>query len=158
MKLPMKWLSSPLAATVAVCAVLVVIAIPLRKLTSGRLMLAVPTLALGRDANGHSHTHDFEGTLRVRLLNDAKSLHVRTTDGKLLWNATDLVAGEHEANVDLRLVDDTLELLVEAGFGELAGDTALFLTVLPDGVEEITHYAIGSDRIDEVLHYKWDLH
>ncbi|MFU8892323.1 MAG: hypothetical protein ACNA8L_01730 [Luteolibacter sp.] len=154
----MNWLSSPLAATVVVCAVLAALAMPLRKLTTGRVVAAVPVAVLANDAHGRDHVHEFRGILRVRLLADAASLHVRTTDGKMLWDAANLEAGEHEVDVDLRLVDDALELLIEASFNELAGDTALFLTVLPDGVEEITHYAIGSGRIEEVLHYEWDLH
>jgi len=156
----MNWLSSPLAATVVVCATLGGLAIPLRKLTTDRIVLAVPVAEV-KAAHGHhahDHVHEFRGVLRVRLLADAAAFRVGTTDGTVLWDAGALEAGEHEADVDLLLIDDALELLVEADFADGEGDTALFLTVLPDGVEEVTHYAIGSGHVEEVLHYAWDLH
>jgi len=152
----MNWLSSPLAATVVVCATLGGLAIPLRMLTTDRVVAVMPSLELTGDRRGHDH--EFRGTLRVRLLADVESLFVRTTDGDMLWNAGKLEAGEHEVDAGFPLIDDALELRVEADFGDLADDTALFLTVLPDGVEEKTHYAIGAGRIEEVLHYEWDLH
>ena len=68
------------------------------------------------------------------------------------------MVGEEEADVQLLLLDDALELRVEADFGDESHETALFLTVLPDGIEEQTHYLIGSGSLDEILHYEWDLH
>lgn len=158
----MKWLTSPLAATVVVCAVLAALAIPLRRLTTDRVAVEAPVAAVmaagDRDQQGHGHVHGFSGVLRVRLLEPAASLRVAATGGAVLWDAGALEAGEHAVDAELRLIDDALELHVEADFGDAAGDTALFLTVLPDGVEEQTHYAIGSGRIDEILFYEWDLH
>jgi len=157
----MKWHTSPLAATAVVALVLAALAIPLHRLTTGRVVMAVPTPAASAttgDPHGAGHVHEFDGVLRVRLLAAAESLTVATTAGDVLWQTAALDPGEHETDVGILLVDDALELHIEAAFGEMAGDTALFLTVLPDGIEEKTHYAIGSGIIDEILFFEWDLH
>jgi hypothetical protein len=156
----MIWFSSPLAATLVVCAILAALAMPLRKLTAGRVVVSLPTVELSGDADehGHEHVHEFPGILRLRLLNDAASLDVRSSEGAVLWEARDLAAGEHEVDVDLRLIDDALELFVKVDYGADARETAFFLTVLPEGVEELTHYAIGKGHVEEVLHFEWDLH
>lgn len=152
----MNWLSSPLAATAVVCTILAVLAIPLRKLTAERVALPVPTVEIS--GNAHGHGHDFHAVLRVRLLDNAQSLHVRTTEGVVLWEAGNLKAGEHEVETNLLLTDDALELILKADFGADSRETALFLTIMPEGVEEITHYALGAGSIEEVLHFEWDLH
>jgi len=156
----MNWLSSPLAATIVVCATLAALAIPLRRLTTDRLVVELPVVDMVVDHSDHGpgHVHAFPGVLRLRLLTAAHSMKVSTTGGKTLWEAASLEAGEHEVDADLLMIDDELELLVEVNFGDLAGDTAIFLTVLPDGVDEKTHYAIGSGRIEEILNFQWDLH
>lgn len=152
----MSWLSSPLTATAVVCAGLTAISFPLRELTSGNHR--APLTGAAVVSNDEEHVHEMPGVLRVRLLSDASSLRVTTTDGDVLWEAENLAAGEEETEVDLRLIDDALELRVEADFGDHQADTALFLTVLPDGIEEQTRYAIGSVGMDEILHYEWHLH
>lgn len=157
----MNWLSSPLAATVVVCATLAALAIPLRRLTTDRVAVERPVVAVVDPSGGHDphgHGHAFSGVLRVRLLEPVVSFKVATTEGVLLWEADALEAGEHGVDAEFLLIDDALELHVEADFGDGQGDSALFLTVLPDGVEEVTHYAIGSGQIDEILFYEWDLH
>jgi hypothetical protein len=156
----MNWLSSPLAATAVVLAILAALAIPLRKLTAERVVssVSVPTVEISGNSHGHGHVHEFPGVLRVRLLDAAESLQVRTVEGVVLWEAANLGAGEHEVDADLLLIDDALELFVKADFGVGSRDTALFLTVIPEGVEEMTHYAIGSGSVEEVLHFEWDLH
>jgi hypothetical protein len=156
----MKWLTSPLAATVVVVLVLAALAVPLRRLTAGHPAATAPvaTVAPASDDHGDGHVHDFDGVLRVRLLAPAASCKITTTTGDVLWQAGPLEPGEHDVDADIRLVDDALELHVEADFGDATLDTALFLTVLPDGIEEQTRYAIGSGVIDEVLFYEWDLH
>jgi len=152
----MSWLSSPLTATAVVCAGLTALSFPLRELTSGshRVSVTVPAEV----SNDADHIHEMPGVLRVKILSDIVSLRVTTTDGDVLWEAENLAAGEEETEVDLRLIDDALELRMEADFGDHQADTALFLTVLPDGIEEQTRYAIGSGSVDEILHYEWHLH
>jgi len=156
----MNWLTSPLAATVVVCTALAALSIPLRHLTTERVVIAMPVLETSATLKDHGpgHLHAFSGVMRVRLLRSADSIQVSTTEGDVLWSAIDLTPGEHQADVEFLLIDDALELLVQATFDDAAGDTALFLTVLPDGVEEQTHYAIGSGRIDEILLFAWNIH
>ncbi len=156
----MNWLSSPLAATIVVCATLAALSIPLRRLTTDRVVVELPVVDMVVDHSDHGpgHEHAFPGVLRLRLLAAADSVKVSTTGGITLWEEANLEAGEHEVDADLLLIEDALELLVEVDFGDLADDTAIFLTVLPDGVNEKTHYAIGSGRIEDILFFEWDLH
>ena len=155
----MNWFTSPLAATVVVCAVLAALAIPLRRLTTDRVVVGLPAASGMAGVRQHDgHAHEFSGVLRVRLLAPVASLAVTTTEGGVLWRAGALEAGEHEADSEFLLIDNALELLVEADFGESSADSALFLTVLPDGLSGITHYLIGSGRIDDVLFYEWNPH
>jgi hypothetical protein len=155
----MSWLSSPLAATAIVCAGLAAISMPLRKLTSTTRQAAVAAAAktTGSPTNT-DHPHEMTGVLRLRLLNPARSLRISTTGGRMLWSAENLDAGETETDAGFSLHDDSLELRVEADFGPADGDTALFLTVMPDGIEEQTRHAIGSGKVNEILHYEWNIH
>jgi hypothetical protein len=153
----MKWLTSPLAATVVVVLVLAALAVPLRRLTAGNHPAPAPVAEAATEDHGAGHVHDFNGVLRIRLLAPATSLKI-ITEGNVLWETGPLDAGEHELDTDIRLVDDAIELHIEAEFEDTENDTALFLTVLPDGIEEKTQYAIGAGRIDEILFYEWDLH
>lgn len=152
----MSWLVSPLMATLVVCAGLSAIAVPLHELTSRDRPVSVDESSSNLLEN--DHVHEMRGVLRVKLLVPAKSLRVSTTSGDLLWQVVNPPAGESDSEVNLLLVDDGLELLVEADFGDATGETALFLTVLPDGVEEQTRYAIGSAQVEEIFSYSWDLH
>lgn len=143
-------------ATLVVCAGLSAIAVPLRELTSRDRPVSV-----GESSSNlleDDHVHEMRGVLRVKLLVPAKSLRVSSTDGDLLWELENPPAGESDAEVDLLLIDDGVELLVEADFGDAADETALFLSVLPDGIEEQTRYAIGSGQVEEIFSYSWDLH
>ena len=156
----MSGLTSPLMATLVVCAGMAAIAVPLRELTS-RDHVSVAGVSGGEEnsyAHGDDYGQDISGFLRIKLLAPAKSLRVSTTDGDLLWNAEHLPAGESQTEADLVLIEDSLELLVEVNFGDEGDETAFFLTVLPDGVEEQTCYAIGSGRVEEILNYEWDFY
>lgn len=151
----MSWFSSPLMATIVVCAGIMVISVPLRRLTSEKNL---PKISVAQSSFDDEHIHEIPGILRIKLLAPLESLRISTSDGELLWKAENLLVGEEEADVQLLLLDDALELRVEADFGDESHETALFLTVLPDGIEEQTHYLIGSGSLDEILHYEWDLH
>jgi hypothetical protein len=151
----MSWLASPLIATFVVCAGLSAIAVPLRELTSRDRPVSASESSSTHPEN--NRIHEIRCVLRIKLLVPAKSLRVSTTNGDLLWQMANLPAGESDSEVNLLLVDAALELLVEADFGDAAGETALFLTVLPDGVEEQTRYAIGAGKVDEIFSYEWEL-
>ena len=151
----MNWLTSPLAATAVVFAVLAMLAVPLRQLTTNRAVLQVQTAQIGvHDGPADDHV---SGVLRVRLLKPAVSVAVVTTGGVTLWRADGLGAGEHEMRVRFFLDDGAIELFIEADFGDADGDTAVFLSVLPDGLQGITHYAIGSGRLDDLMIFEWNL-
>ncbi len=47
---------------------------------------------------------------------------------------------------------------LQADFGGAGSETAVFLTVMPDGYEDQTRYAIGTGRMEEPLRYEWHTH
>jgi len=138
-----------------VVAVLASLSVPLRRLTGDR-----PAVSQSRVADTVVEGGDerIAGVMRLRLLAPANSLEVATTEGDVLWRVDRLEAGEHERNVAFRADGGVLEVFVGVEFDEPEADTALFLTVLPDGVEEMTRYAIGAGRIDDLLVYEWNPH
>lgn len=142
-----RWLLSPLAGTAGVLAGLCLIAIPLRKLTSAPS--AKPSVSREQSATGIS------AVLRVKLLAPAKRLLVKTPDGAVLLDMPEPSAGESEHDAVLRLDDGGLDLALSADFGDSPAETAVFLTVMPDGREEQTRYATGSGLLEETLHYEW---
>ena len=148
MNLP-RWFASPLAGTAAVLAGLCLLAIPLHKLTSAN----PPPPPVVADATDDAAKTP--GVLRLRLLASARRISVKTDRGTVLLDEADLGAGESEYDTALPLDGGRLELFLEADFGGLESDTAAFLTVMPDGHEEQTRYAIGSGSLIEVLSYQW---
>ncbi len=150
----MHWITSPLTATAVVCATLAVLAIPLRKLTGDRV--GVESVRVDPPTMSVDGVHDFPVRMHVRLLADAESLVLRTTDGVVVWQVETLEAGEHDQEVMMDLSDHRVELLVDADFGDLAGETAFFITLVPEGLDEQTRHAIGSGRIEELLDFAWN--
>jgi hypothetical protein len=142
-----RWLGSPLAGTAGVLAGLCLLVIPLRQLTSAPpLRPAVPT---------ELSVTEMPAVLRVKLLAPAKRLLVKTTDGEILLDMPSAPAGETEHEVVLPLADGGLDLALTADFGGSLSETAVFLTVLPDGLEELTRHAIGSGMLEETLRFEW---
>lgn len=152
----MPWLSSPLAATAVVCSILGALAIPLHRLTDGRRDRAAAP-AMMTDP-GRAEAAHFQGTLRLRLLDPARSVRLGTADGQTLWSARDLEPGEHEIDAEWTLLDDALEIHIEAEFHDHARETAIFLTILPDGLEEITRHTIGSGQLEDMWFFEWNLY
>ena len=144
-----RWLASPLAGTAGVLAGLCLLALPLRQLTSARLPLAAPAPAAVVAPVG-SHA-----VLRLRLLAPATRVVVKTADGTVLLDRRDLVAGESEHDALISQVAGGLDLRLQADFSVGVAETAVFLTVMPDGVDDQTRYGIGRSRIDEPLRYDW---
>lgn len=142
-----RWLGSPLAGTAGVLAGLCLLVIPLRQLTSAPpLRPAVPT---------ELSVTEMPAVLRVKLLAPAKRLLVKTTDGEILLDMPFAPAGETEHEVVLSLADGGLDLALTADFGDSTIETAVFLTVLPDGLEELTRHAIGSGMLEDTLRFEW---
>ncbi len=145
----LRWLTSPLAGTAGVIAGLCLISIPLRQLTSAPPVAAVmPAAALVAG-------DEIPAVLRVKLLAPAKRLRLADSDGTTLLDAMNLEAGESEHDAALRFTDGELDIILHADFGDATAETAVFLTVMPDGREEQTRYATGSGVLEETLRYEW---
>ena len=144
-----RWLASPLAGTAAVLAGLALLAIPLRHLTSEQHATPMQT------APDAAFPKDIPAILRLKLLAPAKRLALRTAAGKVLLDARDLAPGESEFDVVMPFADGGLDLTMMADFGADGGATAVFLTVMPDGYEDQTRYAIGTGLIEQSLRYDW---
>jgi hypothetical protein len=146
-----KILTSPLSATAGVIAGLALLAIPMRQLTSAPpvpVPTAVPTAA----------SNVVRTWLKLKLLSPAKSMTLSNPAGDVIWKLAETPAGDVETDIELQLVEGTLDLTLHVEFGDQAGETAVFLTLLPDGLEEQTRHAIGSGSIEESLHFSWPIH
>lgn len=143
-------LTSPLAATTAVLAGLALLAIPLRKLTSAPpvRMVEIPPAA----------TTSSPAWLTLKLLAPAKSIAVETATGTPLWKLAETPAGDLETRIPLPLQDGGLDLVLKADFSSHPAETAVFLTIAPDGLEEQSRHAIGRGRIEEPLTFSWHAH
>lgn len=142
-----RWTGSPLAGTAAVLAGLCLIAIPLRQLTSAPpAMLSAPV---------ETSATEIPAVLRVKLLAPAQRLLVKSPDGTVLLDLQQPPAGESEHDALPRFTNGGLDLELAADFGGMAAETAVFLTVMPDGREGQTRHATGSGLLEETLHYEW---
>jgi len=144
-----RWLASPVAGTIGVLAALSLLAIPLRKVTS------IEDDPPARTSSPATAARKIHAVVRLRLLAPVERLMVQTTDGAVLLEMRDLAAGESEHDVVVPLADGGLDLTLQADFGTGGTATAVFLTLMPDGYEEQTRYAIGTGQIEESLRYEW---
>jgi len=147
-----RWLASPLAGTACVLAGLSLLAIPLRKLTSAEPPPAVRATQTGASPGA------IPAVLRLRLLAPAIRLVVTTAAGGMLLDMRDLSAGESEHDAMIAFGDGGLDLTLQADFGGTDTETAVFLTVMPDGYVDQTRYVIGTGRMKEPLRYEWHTH
>ena len=150
MKLP-KLLTSPLAATAGVLVGLALLAVPLRQITS-TAPLAAPAVA------DVSSTSALPAWLTLKLLAPAKSVTVKTADGQVIWKLGETPAGDLDSQATLPLDHGVADLTLDLDFGGDPAETAVFLTIAPDGLEEQTRHAIGSGRIEEPLRFNWQTH
>lgn len=144
-----RWLASPLVGTAGVLAGLCLLAIPLRKLTSAE---PVPQV---RVASSAASSKEIAAVLRLRLLAPAKRLTLKTADGRILLEMENPAAGESEHDAVIPFEDDKVDLTLHADFGEAAAETAVFLTVMPDGYEDQTRYAFGNGVLEDSLVFAW---
>jgi len=139
------WLASPLTATAAVMAGLALLSLPLLRLTSAAPEPA-PT-AMMDDAV------ETNAVLRLRTLVPLREIVITDANGGTLLRLQDAPAGESEHDVTLQITHGGLDLdLAVAG---APVETAVFLTVIPDGREELTRHAIGEGDISDILRYDW---
>ena len=148
-----KWLHSPLAGTAGVLAALGLLAIPLRHLTSRE-----PTPATHATPAKPLPVDTTPAVLRLKLLTPARAIRVTTETGAILLDLTNVAAGESEHDARLPLDDGQLDLLLDADLGDDATDTAVFLTIMPDGLVDETRYVFGSGSVHEPLRYDWHEH
>ncbi len=146
MKTP-RWLTSPLVGTAGVIAGLGLISVPLRMLTSAPP--AAPPVEVVVTEEG------MQAVLRLKLLAAAERVVIRAMDGRILWEMTEVEAGESEQDVALALVDDGMDLDLAIEGSRATGETAAFLTVLPDGREERTRFTTGEGDFGDILRFEW---
>jgi hypothetical protein len=138
---------SPLFATAVVLGGLALLAVPLHRLTSA--VPPQPPAAPVAPVAG-----EISAVVRVKLLAPARGFQLATLDGRLLWRADALPAGECEHDVTLALDAGALDLALRVDFPDGA-ETAVFVTLLPDGHEEQTRFATGAGLLEETLHFEW---
>lgn len=147
------WLASPLAGTAVVVAALAMVSIPLRHLTSAPpAASAVPSEQPGAESD------QIPAVLRVKLLKPAKRVAVEASAGGILLELGDCPVGETEHDAMVDLTDGDLELRLIADFDDQEEETAVFLTVMPDGHEGRTGFATGTGLLDETLEFDWSHH
>lgn len=139
---------SPLFGTALVLAALGVVSIPLHRLTAH-----ADKPAAAPDARPDTGSDVTGAILRIRVIDAVHGIAIRTTQQRVLFQADVLEPGEVEQDVEIKLEKESLELQVDANAGDK--ETAVFVTLLPDGREERTAYAIGSGSIGETLRFQW---
>ena len=144
---------SPLFGTALVAAVLGLLAIPLHRLT-GSPPAALPVASDSISSVGTAKAAT-PAVARVRLLREAVSVALFSDDDHLLWKAENVPAGETEAEIPLEILRHEAVLHVRAEFADDCAETAIFVTVLPDGLEERNAHAIGAATIEERLVFNW---
>ncbi|MBC8127008.1 MAG: hypothetical protein H8M99_07680 [Gloeobacteraceae cyanobacterium ES-bin-144] len=147
-----RWLTSPLAGTAGVLVGLCLVAIPLRKLTSAEPVTLVKTEVK------KSSSSEIPAVLRLKLLVPAKHVIIKTADEKILLDARDLAAGESEHDAVIPFTSENLTLILKADFGGSQAETAVFITLLPDGYDEQTRYTTGNGLLEDSLTYEWHTH
>lgn len=147
MRLP-KFIRSPLAATAGVVLGMTLIAMPLHHLTSDPA--AAAPQAPGDDTQALT-----PAWISLRLLAPVKSATLQTSNGDTIWKLGTSPAGEVEIRKPLPLVNHRLELILHIEWIEPSAESAVFISIEPDGLEQSTQYIIGSNTARELLTFIW---
>lgn len=142
---------TPLLGTALVLLALAVVAVPLHRLTAhggGAMRTGAPAAPV-EPATAPTHA-----VLRIRTLDGLRDIRITDSRDQVIHQADAMDAGETESDVNILLEKGSADVHLSARAGEK--DTAVFLTLLPDGREERTAYAIGSGTLDETLHFQWE--
>ena len=142
---------SPLFGTAMVAVVLGLLAIPLHRLTGSPRAVAPPS----GPSPGADDARATPALARVRLLREAMSVELVSDNAVVLWKAEKVPAGETEAEIPLEIIGREAVLHLRASFADDGAETAVFVTVLPDGLEERGAHAIGGASIEERLLFTW---
>ena len=148
---PLRCLVSPVTGTAGVLAAMGLLAIPLHHLTPTAENHASPSASTPTTRSGKS----LHAVVRLRLLAAAKRVTVTTADGAILLDVRNAAAGESEWDVNVPWADGEVDLTLHTDIDAGAATTAVFLTLMPDGYDDQTRYAIGAGPIDERLSYEW---
>lgn len=140
-----RWLASPLTATAGVMAGLALIALPLLRLTSAAP--GSPPAAVADDAL------QTNAILRLRTLVPLREIVIADAAGGTLLKLQDAPAGESEHDVALEISHGGLDLGLSVAGATV--ETAVFVTLMPDGREELTRHSIGSGDFRDSLRYDW---
>jgi hypothetical protein len=138
-------LASPLTATAGVMAGLALIALPMLRLTSAAP--EPPPVAIADDA-AHANA-----VLRLHTLVPLREIVIADAAGGTLLRLQDTPAGESEHDVALEIIHGGLDL--ELAVAGATVETAVFVTLMPDGREELTRHSIGSGDFHDILRYDW---
>lgn len=144
-----RWHASPLAGTAVVFACLGVIAVPLSRLTGG--VAAVAPAKVSQSAPVEAGR--VPAVVRVKLLDPAARFEIAAADGAVLLRLDAPPAGESEHDIVVPIDAGVVELQVRAGCG--SDETAVFVTLMPDGREEQTRYLTGAGEIEDTLRFEW---
>lgn len=145
-----RWFASPLAGTAAVLGVLAVLAIPLGRLTAAKTPAEPPAAATAAPVG------KTPAVLRLKLLDPVGKLTVSSPDGEVLLALGPLPAGESEHDAAIGIAGDAAELTLAAEAGP--EETAVFLTVMPDGRQDRTLFLTGSGEMTDTLRFDWHDH
>ena len=145
--------ASPLAGTAAVLAGLAVLAVPLHRLTSAPPVVATPVVEVTDGCLSTTQT-----VLRLKLLAPARKVTVGQPGGVPLLDLTDIPAGISEHDVVLILDHGVCELELSADFGGAAVETAVFLTAMPDGLDEKTLFTTVTGLVRYILRFEFPHH
>lgn len=144
-----RWLKSPLAGTVGVMAGLCLLSFPLRHVTSRPDVAAVKVSPM-EFASG-----EVSAVLRLRMLAPARRVVITGENDQVLLDAADLTSGESEHDIKLLLTDEEADLTLSVEMMDSEIETAVFLTLMPDGREERTAHVIGAGLLEDTLHFAW---
>ena len=104
------------------------LAIPLRQLTSHQRHAARADRSAGDCGQGRHPRR-----AAPQAAGSGPVFRLKTADGTMLLDLAALPAGESEHDAVISLADGGLDLAGGSGLRSTAADTAVFLTVMPDG-------------------------
>jgi hypothetical protein len=139
---------SPLRATMVAALLLAAAAVPLAKLT-GRAEAPQPSAEPSIPRTG-----SLPCVLRLRTFDPLENLSLRAADGTLLFSTSTLPPGETEHDITLPIIDQEAALHLRAHAG--SKDTAVSVTLLPDGLEDKTLWLDGTGGVDGTLRFDWN--
>lgn len=155
-------LQTPLTGTALVLISLSAVAALLLNVTQPSDQLdSLPASGLaaehGHDGEGGAGVSDADTSacLRLRLLAPAERLTLRGADGRVLLDLEQVAAGESEHDLAVPVAGGEVSLRLEARFSQLAGETAVFLTLLPDALDERSAYLVGTSPMSGTVAFSW---